>query len=194
MAAGKAVMEGMVREQSSDALIIRTAAFFSPFDAHNYARAVEASLCAGREFQAVADEVVTPTYVPDLVNATLDLALDGTDGIWHLTNEKAVTWEIFARWIARALSLPERLIMPCRGIRRPALRPAFSALTSARGHLLPQSGERDSTLCRRTRAAQSDENERVAKDTGFVACGVVRALAPSCRFWLGSGRSSSCRP
>ena len=31
--------------------------------------------------------MVSPTYVPDLVHASLDLLIDGEHGLWHLANE-----------------------------------------------------------------------------------------------------------
>ncbi|WP_415643620.1 family 1 glycosylhydrolase [Sphingomonas antarctica] len=134
---GKAAMEAGLREHHPDALVVRTAAFFSPYDEQNFARAVEAALRSGEKFYAAADEVISPTYVPDLVNATLDLALDGECGVWHLTNGSAVSWEAFARMIARALALPEQLVVQDYSCDRPAKRPAFAALSSRRGRLMP---------------------------------------------------------
>jgi dTDP-4-dehydrorhamnose reductase len=38
----------------------------------------------------------TPTYVPDLVTAPLDLLIDGERGLWNLANEGATSWFDFA--------------------------------------------------------------------------------------------------
>ncbi|MFX6728788.1 sugar nucleotide-binding protein, partial [Acinetobacter baumannii] len=47
-------------------LMIRTAAFFSPFDRHNFAHAVVEALRQSGAFAAAEDHFVSPTYVPDL--------------------------------------------------------------------------------------------------------------------------------
>jgi dTDP-4-dehydrorhamnose reductase len=117
---------------------VRTAAFFSPYDQHNFAIAVEHALSTGQTVRA-ADCVVTPTFVPDLVSACLDLVIDGEAGIWHLTNGEEVTWLEFGRRIAAALDLDPRLVIAASpeelGWRAP--RPAYAPLVSSRGRLLP---------------------------------------------------------
>jgi len=120
-------------------LVIRTAAFFSPHDPHNFAAAVVRELSAGNTIDA-SDDVVSPTYVPDLANAVLDLLLDGETGIWHLTNRDAGrTWAQFGRDIARVTGLPEQLVIERSASEMPwtAQRPHFAALTSERGLVMP---------------------------------------------------------
>ena len=135
----KAQAEALSTGRHPATLLIRTAAFFSPHDTHNFARAVEQVLRDGGRFAASADHVVTPTYVPDLVRATLDLVIDGEGGIWHLTNEEALSWHAFAVRIAEAMGLDPRRIDAATpeqlGWR--ATRPRQAALTSTRGRLLP---------------------------------------------------------
>jgi dTDP-4-dehydrorhamnose reductase len=124
-------------------LVIRTAAFFSPFDPHNFAMHVARALADSRVFPAANDLIVSPTYVPHLVDATLDLAIDGATGIWHLTNGEALDWAEFGRRIARACHLDEKLIQPVRAAELgfQALRPAYAPLASTRGTLLPSLDE-----------------------------------------------------
>jgi dTDP-4-dehydrorhamnose reductase len=83
--------------------------------------------------------VVSPTYVPDLVNACLDLLIDEESGVWHLANTGALTW---AELAARAVDLAgadAAHLRPCpsEALGFKARRPAFSALASARTPLLP---------------------------------------------------------
>ena len=120
-------------------LIIRTAAFFSPFDPHNFAMHVTSGLAAGDVQSIAANEFVSPTYVPDLCDAVLDLAIDGESGLWHLSSGEALSWNAFACRLASACGLDPFLIRPVAGeaLRRPALRPPFSGLASERGQLLP---------------------------------------------------------
>jgi dTDP-4-dehydrorhamnose reductase len=134
----KAVMEVDVLDQWPRTLVVRTAAFFAPHDQHNFAMAVERTLRDGRRFPA-SDTVVTPTYVPDLVAASLDLAIDGEGGIWHLANGEAVSWVEFGRRIATALGLDPDLVVPASAAELGwrAQRPAAAALGADRGQLLP---------------------------------------------------------
>ncbi len=121
------------------ALIIRTAAFFSPHDPHNFAAHVVAALRAGTPVRASADCVISPTFVPDLVHAVLDLVIDGETGLWHVVNDGGASWADFGVEIARAAHLDTRLIeaVAASAMGWAARRPAHAALTSSRGQLLP---------------------------------------------------------
>lgn len=138
--ASKAAAEERVLAALPDALVVRTAAFFSPFDAHNFAIWIEREVRNGRPVNAAEGFVVTPTFVPDLVHASLDLLIDEEKGVWHLTNQEPVSWFDFGRRVAEALDLDARLVRPARpdelGWR--ARRPAFVPLGSVHGQLLPR--------------------------------------------------------
>ncbi len=120
-------------------LVVRTAAFFSPYDEHNFAIGVERALLAGQTFVASSRHVVTPTFVPDLVRICLDLAIDGEGGLWHLTNQEPVSWLTFGRRIADALNLASTLVVPGdeNKVGWRAERPRYAALGSSRGRMLP---------------------------------------------------------
>ncbi|WP_272800344.1 sugar nucleotide-binding protein [Sphingobium sp. AntQ-1] len=57
------------------ALLVRTAAFFSPYVRQSFAMHIIEALRDGRRFAAASDGVISPTYVPDLVRAMLDLVI-----------------------------------------------------------------------------------------------------------------------
>jgi dTDP-4-dehydrorhamnose reductase len=137
--ASKAEAERRLLDISPETLVIRTSAFFGPWDEYNFAAHAIRAVAAGVPFRAADDWTVSPTYVPDLVHAALDLLIDGEGGIWHLANDGAVTWHTFGRMIVRAAGLAEALVEPCgwREAWQPAARPVFSALGTARGRLLP---------------------------------------------------------
>jgi dTDP-4-dehydrorhamnose reductase len=121
-------------------LMVRTAAFFSPFDPHNFAFQVCATLARGERFTAADDQTITPSYVPDLCDAVLDLAIDGETGLWHLTNEGPCTWAGFAVQVATAAGLDPGLIDHRSGaaLGLPAARPGYVPLVSGRGKLMPR--------------------------------------------------------
>lgn len=135
----KAKAEESVLTLCAESLVIRTGAFFGPWDASNFLHQAIASVSAGRPFQAAGDVVVSPTYVPDLVHATLDLLIDGEVGVWHLANQGALSWYDLARDAVGRASLSTDLVT-ARSISElalPAARPRFSALSSERGQTLP---------------------------------------------------------
>ena len=77
--------------------------------------------------------------MPDLVDASLDLLIDGASGLWHLANDGAVTWAELAKRAARHAGLNGDRIEPCSmsSLQLPAARPAYSVLRSVHGRLLP---------------------------------------------------------
>jgi dTDP-4-dehydrorhamnose reductase len=131
--------EKQILEFNPAALIVRTAAFFSPWDEHNFLSAVFRSLTSGKEFAAANDNFISPTYVPDLVNACLDILIDGEIGLWHLTNQGETTWADFARRAAELAGLDSRLVVDCptAELNYAARRPVYSVLGTERGLLLP---------------------------------------------------------
>jgi dTDP-4-dehydrorhamnose reductase len=140
----KAEAEGLIRELHPAALIVRTSAFFSPWDEHNFVTAALRSLASGETFTAADDAIVSPTYVPDLVNVSLDLLIDGERGIWHLANSGAVTWAELARRAAQVTGLDASGVRGCatRALDgTTARRPRYSVLGSERGALLPSLDE-----------------------------------------------------
>ncbi len=144
--ASKAEAEAGLTRLGGTHLVVRTAAFFSPFDAHNFAVGVVRELSAGRRFRAASDAVVSLSYVPHLVSAVLDLVIDGVAGIRHLTNGTPLSWADFARAVAGACGLDEAMIdsVPAADMGWAAPRPAFAALDSVHGALLPPL---DEALC-----------------------------------------------
>ncbi|GAB3430802.1 sugar nucleotide-binding protein [Massilia solisilvae] len=135
----KAEAERRVLDADPQALVIRSSAFFGPWDAHNFVTRALNALDAGQPFAAADDLFVSPTFVPDLVNTTLDLLVDRERGIWHLSNGDAVSWAELARRAVMAAGLDPAGITarPWHSFGQPARRPRYSALASQRAALLP---------------------------------------------------------
>ncbi|MDB5956884.1 family 1 glycosylhydrolase [Ramlibacter sp.] len=121
------------------ALVVRTAAFFGPWDQHNFVTQALAALRRGERWQAAQDQWVSPTYVPDLAHGALDLLIDGESGIWHLANRGAVSWSQLACMAAEGARLDAGLVqaVPGASLGWVARRPRFSALASERGLVMP---------------------------------------------------------
>ena len=136
--AAKAEAERRVLDLLPASLVVRTSAFFGPWDDSNFLTSLFRALDEGVLFWAPTDNTVSPTYVPDLVHASLDLLMDRESGLWHLANDGAVTWFEFACAAAERSGRAVDLIQPVDSVRvwSPAPRPRYSALSSSRGHLL----------------------------------------------------------
>ena len=133
----KADSEAAVARACADALVIRSSAFFGPWDQWNIVHGALAALAGGSRWQAPCGQRVSPTYVPDLVHATLDLLIDGAAGIWHLASAGDVSWAELGRRVAVLAGYPEESIEEHDPALTPAApRPAYSVLGSERGQLL----------------------------------------------------------
>lgn len=135
----KLAAEQDVLKHFPQSLVVRTAAFFGPWDNYNFITQGLARLQRGETWVAPHDQVVSPTYVPDLVETSLDLLVDREHGLWHLANQGAVSWHRFAQMAAEAAGLPTEGVSSCAtcDLQLRAPRPAFSALGSARGQVMP---------------------------------------------------------
>jgi dTDP-4-dehydrorhamnose reductase len=158
--ATKLKAEKTVLEVLPQALVIRTSAFFGPWDQYNFASAVLDAMVRNSVFRAPNDTTISPTYVPDLVDASLDLLVDGERGVWHLSNGGAVTWADFARLLAQESGYDPSLIkgQPGRLLGLRARRPTYSALASERGTLLPRLEDAVTRFLATTASSRRTEN------------------------------------
>ena len=135
----KLLAEEAVLARLPSALVVRTSAFFSAWDAHNFVHHALRAARRGEPFAAADDLFISPTYVPDLVNTALDLLLDGAHGRWHLANQGTYSWAELARLALRVAGLDEAAVQarPAASFGWAARRPRYSVLGSRHGPLLP---------------------------------------------------------
>ena len=135
----KVIAEQNVLRFFPGALIIRTSAFFGPWDDYNFISMLIKSLAGNTAFDVINDVTISPTYVPDLANTSLDLLLDNEQGIWHIANDGEITWAELAKKVAEKLNLNTELIhaKPLREFSLAAERPVYSVLKSDKGIKLP---------------------------------------------------------
>jgi dTDP-4-dehydrorhamnose reductase len=89
----------------------------------------------GVEVRAFSDRVVSPSFVEDVVTATLGLLARGSPyGLYHCVNSGHATWAEVAREAARVAGRPDAPIaaVPMADARLIAPRPRFAALSNAR--------------------------------------------------------------
>ena len=135
----KLAAEQLVLATHPAALVVRNSAFFSDWDEYHLVHFVLQAARNNQPFEAAEDVRMAPTYVPDLVNTSLDLLLDEASGIWHLTCQDSCTWADLARVAARRAGLSDEFVVPRRmaDFGLPAARPRQSVLTSEKGMVQP---------------------------------------------------------
>ncbi len=124
------------------ALIIRTSGVFGPAGLEtNRGNFVELMLRLagkGQPIRVVEDHVASPTYAPLLAARSLDLALRGEAGVFHVGGGTPISWFDYARLIFKLAGVhPELHATNEREYRSPARRPRYSALANARMNALP---------------------------------------------------------
>lgn len=87
----------------------------------------------GAPLKVVDDQIGSPTYTPDLAEATFDLLDRGMQGIWHICNSGSTSWFDFARAALGEFNVPANVTPICTAdwvALRPkqAHRPAYSVL------------------------------------------------------------------
>jgi dTDP-4-dehydrorhamnose reductase len=138
----KVALEQSVLECVPHALIVRTSAFIDGHDPRTFSGWVMAAASRGERIRTSSD-VVSPTYVPALADALLDLVIDGEGGVWHLANSGAISWTELARRVVEELGLDRDLVEEAapEELGRVAARPSYSALGTERGSIMPSLDE-----------------------------------------------------
>jgi dTDP-4-dehydrorhamnose reductase len=135
----KAIAEEKISTTNKDALIVRTSAFFGPWDQYNFVHHVLNALRDKHEITVANDLFISPTYVPDLVNTSLDLLIDEANGIWNISNTGETSWWLLAKEIADRTGYSSNMFqpLPAADMGWKAQRPAYSVLTTEKGFKLP---------------------------------------------------------
>lgn len=119
---------------SGAALVIRTGALFGTDNPDDLLQKLLQSLASKGEFSACDRCALSFTYVPHLLEQSLDLLIDGELGLWHLVNEGATTRFAFARMAAEVSGLSDA------GLRDTTVegsRARYSVLATERGQVMP---------------------------------------------------------
>ena len=92
------------------------------------------ALLAGRPVRGFTDRIVSPSYVPDVADATRQLVVcRAAVGLYHCVNTGSATWFEVARAAAIRLKC-EPLVFPITvsEVQMPAARPGFCALSNSK--------------------------------------------------------------
>lgn len=112
-------------------LLIRTAWLYGQ-NGKNFVKTILEKASAVKCLDVVDDQIGAPTYSWDLT-AAVQLLIEGDkQGIYHLTNLGHCSWYEFAREILLYAGKTDVTVKPIhsQGLARPAIRPAWSVLSS----------------------------------------------------------------
>lgn len=114
-------------------LIIRTAWLYSEFG-KNFVKTMLNLTATKPSLNVVFDQVGSPTYAYDLAQAIFTIVenrkYEGTDGIYHYSNEGVCSWYDFTKMIAEYAGHTACDIQPCHSNEFPSkvVRPSYSVL------------------------------------------------------------------
>ena len=134
---GRTKLEGeeAILASGCASIIFRTAWLYSPYG-KNFVKTMRQLTSDRDSLKVVCDQVGTPTYAHDLATLIAHVIEDGMldrTGIYHYSNEGAISWYDFAQSICE-LSGNTCDIQPCRTEEFPskAQRPRFSVLDKSK--------------------------------------------------------------
>ena len=138
-ATSKLDAERLVLASCPQALLVRAGPLFGPWHQAGMVPPPILAVRAERSLRAAEDVTISPSYLPHLIVAALDLLIDGECGFWHLANQGEITEADFARAIVRGADLPADLVqgVPAAEMGWVAPRPKYSVLGSSRGLVMP---------------------------------------------------------
>jgi dTDP-4-dehydrorhamnose reductase len=130
--------EQAVWEHLPEAVVVRTAGVYAAWG-HNFVKTMLQLGKQGKSLRVVADQLIAPTYAPDLAKALLVLVTATDSGmvqsasLYHYQAEGAISWYDFAMQIFEVAGLEVTVApIPTTAYPTPAKRPAYGLLDTAR--------------------------------------------------------------
>ncbi len=127
----KTLAEHHIALHSSDYLIVRTTGVYGwESQGKNFVYRLLRTLPQGQALRVPTDQVANPTYAPNLVAATIELAQAAAVGVFNLVGCERVSRYAFALEAARVFDLDPQLILPVSTaeLKQPAARPLQAGL------------------------------------------------------------------
>ncbi|TNJ47267.1 dTDP-4-dehydrorhamnose reductase [Tamlana fucoidanivorans] len=124
--------EDVIQQLLDNYFIIRTSWLYSEYG-HNFVKTMLRLAETRDEIDVVSDQIGTPTYAKDLAHVLLNIISRQQKhyGIYHYSNDGAMSWYDFARAILRGKHIKVTSI-PSEMYKTGALRPSYSVLDTAK--------------------------------------------------------------
>jgi dTDP-4-dehydrorhamnose reductase len=117
------------------AYVLRVESLFGGPNAKSSVDSLLNAILSGREARAFSDRVVSPSYVEDVVDATMSLVeRNAASGLYHCVNSGMTTWLELTHELARLARRPDARITGIKMSEVPMKtpRPLFAALSNAK--------------------------------------------------------------
>ena len=129
--------ELMVEAVGASSLVVRTSGVFGPGGSRakggSFVDRILERARAGGPLRVVDDQVLAPTYAPDLADALVALVDSGARGFVHVTNEGTCTWHAMAAAVVDLAGVDVAIgRIRAADLAAPARRPPYSVLSTAR--------------------------------------------------------------
>jgi dTDP-4-dehydrorhamnose reductase len=133
--ASKAAGEHIIRQRLDQHYIVRSSGLFGVAGAAgkggNFVETMLRLAREGKPIKVVDDQVLSPTFTPDLAAKLLELVQTGLYGTYHITGRGACSWYDFARAIFEECGLnPDVSPTTTASFGANALRPPYSVLSN----------------------------------------------------------------
>jgi|SRR5574344_1167428 dTDP-4-dehydrorhamnose reductase len=122
--------EQVARKACSKTIIIRTAWLYSAFG-NNFVKTMMRLGQEKKQMGVIFDQIGTPTYAHDLARCIMTALQQGiVPGIYHFSNEGAISWYDFAKAVHRIAGIVQCKVYPLHTEEypTPATRPHYSVL------------------------------------------------------------------
>jgi dTDP-4-dehydrorhamnose reductase len=114
LAVGTEDRETRVEAPALSRLVVRAGMPFSVDDDTSFVARCALALREGRRFPVREDQSANVVYLPDLVDAVLDLLVDRAEGTWTVEHSDMLSRADLARAVAGACALPVTALWPIR--------------------------------------------------------------------------------
>lgn len=131
--------EEAVLRVNPDSLIIRSSFFFNPWNPADFISLLLQQGTNCPSLYMASDIIISPTYIPDLVQTSLDLLIDNESGIWHLSGPDEISHFNFTQLALNIAGKTHNHLISCpfKKLNYTANRPTYSVLLSSQGISLP---------------------------------------------------------
>lgn len=113
-----------------DSVIIRTAWLFGHGGQASFVRKMWERACGNEPSTVVSDQVGQPSFTRDVATYVMELALNRSSGVYHVSNSGETSWFELARHVYALAGADPQLVAPVSTAEygAEAMRPSYSAL------------------------------------------------------------------